>query len=151
MFYIFWLNYFCNTVVTLYWWIKLRYFLNCCTNFSLRWKKLKSCGNSDCRWLVIDWWLLKIQHWTRPWLRLPPPRKAKLKRAWLCTYFVRRFATVPKFRDRISLFTKKLRLAQYSDGCIYVHHLKIAQTLLSIIRNRSSNTCFSLMSTTKNL
>ena len=32
-----------------------------------------------------------------------------------------------KFRNRISLFTKKLRLAQYADGCIYVHHLKIAQ------------------------
>ena len=24
-----------------------------------------------------------------------------------------------KFRDRISLFTKKLRLAQYADGSIY--------------------------------
>ena len=42
-------------------------------------------------------------------------------------------AAVPKFRDRISLFTKKLRLAQYADGSIYVHHLKIAQALLSII------------------
>ena len=32
-----------------------------------------------------------------------------------------------KFRDRISLFTEKLHLAQYADGYIYVHHLKIAQ------------------------
>ena len=48
-------------------------------------------------------------------------------------------AAVPKFRDRISLFTKKLRLAQYADGSIYDYRLKIAQALLS-------NTCFSLMS-----
>ena len=53
-------------------------------------------------------------------------------------------AAVPKFRDRISLFTKKLRLAQYADGSIYDYRLKIAQALLS-------NTCFSLMSTAKNL
>ena len=45
-------------------------------------------------------------------------------------------AAVPKFRDRISLFTKKLRLAQYADSYIYVHHLKIAQTLLSIINHQ---------------
>ena len=49
-----------------------------------------------------------------------------------------------KFRNRISLFTKKLRLAQYSDGGIYVHHLKIAQAQLS-------DTCFSLMSTAENI
>ena len=47
-------------------------------------------------------------------------------------------AAVPKFRDRISLFTKKLRLRQYSDCCIYVHHLKIAQAQLSIIIHHSS-------------
>ena len=67
-----------------------------------------------------------------------------------------------KFRDRISLFTKKLRLAQYADGSIYDYRLKIAQTLLSITRhlrslmnssfdrqcvnNHQSRTCFSLMS-----
>ena len=28
-------------------------------------------------------------------------------------------AAVPKFGDRISLFTKKLRLAQYADNSIY--------------------------------
>ena len=33
-------------------------------------------------------------------------------------------AAVPKFRDRISLFTKKLRLAQYADGSIYDYRLK---------------------------
>ena len=37
------------------------------------------------------------------------------------------FATVPKFRDRILLFVKKLRLAQYADGSIYDYRLKIAQ------------------------
>ena len=42
-----------------------------------------------------------------------------------------------KFRDRISLFTKKPHLTQYADGCIYVHHLKIAQALLSIINQPS--------------
>ena len=36
-------------------------------------------------------------------------------------------AAVPAFRDRISLFTKNLRLAQYADGSIYDYHLKIAQ------------------------
>ena len=36
-------------------------------------------------------------------------------------------AAVPKFGDRISLFTKKLRLAQYADGSIYDYRLKIAQ------------------------
>ena len=39
-------------------------------------------------------------------------------------------APVPKFRDRISLFTKKLRLAQYADGSIYDYRLKIAQAVL---------------------
>ena len=33
-------------------------------------------------------------------------------------------AAVPKFGDRISLFTKKLRLAQYADGSIYDYRLK---------------------------
>ena len=28
-------------------------------------------------------------------------------------------AAIPNFGDRISLFTKKLRLAQYADGSIY--------------------------------
>ena len=36
-------------------------------------------------------------------------------------------AAVPAFGDRISFFTEKLHLAQYADGCIYVHYLKIAQ------------------------
>ena len=39
-------------------------------------------------------------------------------------------AVVPKFGDRISLFTKKLRLAQYADGSIYDYRLKIAQAVL---------------------
>ena len=37
---------------------------------------------------------------------------------------------VPKFEERISLFTKKLRLAQYADGSIYNYRLKIAQAVL---------------------
>ena len=47
-------------------------------------------------------------------------------------------AAVLEFRDRISLFTEKLRLAQYADGSIYDHHLKIAQAFLSIIINSPS-------------
>ena len=39
-------------------------------------------------------------------------------------------AAVPKFGDRISLFTKKLRLAQYADNSIYDYRLKIAQAVL---------------------
>ena len=34
---------------------------------------------------------------------------------------------VPGYGDRISLFTKKLHLAQYADGSIYDYRLKIAQ------------------------
>ena len=37
---------------------------------------------------------------------------------------------VPKFEERISLFTKKLRLAQYADGTIYDYRLKISQVVL---------------------
>ena len=36
-------------------------------------------------------------------------------------------AAVPKFGDSISLFTKKLRLAQYADNSIYDYRLNIAQ------------------------
>ena len=39
-------------------------------------------------------------------------------------------AAVRKSGDRISLFTKKLRLAQYADGSIYDYRLKIAQAVL---------------------
>ena len=42
----------------------------------------------------------------------------------------RAIEAVPKFGDRISLFTKKLRLAQYADGSIYNYRLKIAQAVL---------------------
>ena len=38
--------------------------------------------------------------------------------------------TVPGYGDRISLFTKKLRLAQYADGSIYDYRLKISQAVL---------------------
>ena len=37
---------------------------------------------------------------------------------------------VPEFRNRISLFTQKLRLAQYADGTIYSYRLKISQAVL---------------------
>ena len=37
---------------------------------------------------------------------------------------------VPKFGDRILLFTKKLRLAQYADSTIYNYRLKISQAAL---------------------
>ena len=37
---------------------------------------------------------------------------------------------VPRFGDRISLFTKKLRLAQYADSTIYSYRLKISQAVL---------------------
>ena len=39
-------------------------------------------------------------------------------------------AAVPKFGNRIELFTKKLHLAQYADNSIYDYHLKIAQAIL---------------------
>ena len=37
---------------------------------------------------------------------------------------------VPRYGDRISLFTKKLRLAQYADSTIYNYRLKISQAVL---------------------
>ena len=39
-------------------------------------------------------------------------------------------AAVPKFGNRIELFTKKLHLAQYADNSIYDSRLKIAQAVL---------------------
>ena len=47
-------------------------------------------------------------------------------------------AAIPKFRDRISLFTKKLHLAQYADGSIYDYRLKIAQTFYQQSSSRRS-------------
>ena len=46
------------------------------------------------------------------------------------TYLDKAIAAVPKFGERISLFTKKLRLAQYADGSIYDYRLKISQAVL---------------------
>ena len=46
------------------------------------------------------------------------------------TYLDRAIEAVPKFGERISLFTKKLRLAQYADGSIYDYRLKISQAVL---------------------
>ena len=39
-------------------------------------------------------------------------------------------AAVPKFGNRIELFTKKLHLAQYADNSIYDYRLKIVQAVL---------------------
>ena len=36
----------------------------------------------------------------------------------------------PEFKERISLFTKKHRLAQYADSTIYKYRLKISQAVL---------------------
>lgn len=46
------------------------------------------------------------------------------------TYLDKAIAAVPKFGERISLFTKKLRLAQYADSSIYDYRLKISQAVL---------------------
>ena len=46
------------------------------------------------------------------------------------TYLDKAIEVVPKFGDRISLFTKKLRLAQYADSTIYNYRLKISQAAL---------------------
>ena len=50
-----------------------------------------------------------------------------------------------KFRDRISLFTKKLRMAQYADGSIYDYRLKIAQTFYQQSSSRRSLSCFQFL------
>ena len=46
------------------------------------------------------------------------------------TFLDKAIEAVPEFKDRISLFTKKLRLAQYADSSIYDYRLKIAQAVL---------------------
>jgi len=46
------------------------------------------------------------------------------------TYLDKAIEAVPKFEERISLFTKKLRLAQYADSTIYSYRLKISQAAL---------------------
>ena len=46
------------------------------------------------------------------------------------TYLDKAIEAVPEFKERISLFTQKLRLAQYADGSIYHYRLKIAQAVL---------------------
>lgn len=43
------------------------------------------------------------------------------------TYLDKAIEAVPEFKERISLFTQKFRLAQYADGNIYDYRLKIAQ------------------------
>ena len=48
------------------------------------------------------------------------------------TYLDKAIAAVPKFGERISLFTKKLRLAQYADSSIYDYRLKISQAALCL-------------------
>lgn len=48
----------------------------------------------------------------------------------MATYLDQAIATVPRYGDRISLFTKKLRLAQYADSTIYSYRLKISQAVL---------------------
>jgi hypothetical protein len=40
------------------------------------------------------------------------------------TYLDKAIEAVPEFKERISLFTQKLRLAQYADGSIYHYRLK---------------------------
>ena len=39
------------------------------------------------------------------------------------TYLDKAIEAVPKLEERISLFTKKLRLAQYADSTIYSYRL----------------------------
>ena len=46
------------------------------------------------------------------------------------THLHKAIETVPGYDDRISLFTKKLRLAQYADSTIYSYRLKISQAVL---------------------
>ena len=46
------------------------------------------------------------------------------------TFLDKAIKAVPEFGNRISLFTKKLRLAQYADGTIYDYRLKISQAVL---------------------
>ena len=46
------------------------------------------------------------------------------------TYLDMAIEAVPEFGNRISLFTKKLRLAQYADSTTYSYRLKITQAVL---------------------
>ncbi len=46
------------------------------------------------------------------------------------TYLDKAIKAVPEFGNRISLFTKKLRLAQYADGTIYDYRLNRVEGIL---------------------
>ena len=46
------------------------------------------------------------------------------------TYLDKAIEAVPELGNRISLFTKKLRLAQYADSTVYSYRLKISQAVL---------------------
>ncbi len=46
------------------------------------------------------------------------------------TYLDKAITAIPRFEERITLFTRKLRLAQYADSTIYSYRLKIAQSVL---------------------
>lgn len=59
----------------------------------------------------------------------PPPVTPAPKKMYK-TYLHKAIEAIPKFEERISLFTKKLRLAQYADGTIYDYRLKISQAVL---------------------
>ncbi len=48
------------------------------------------------------------------------------------TYLDKAIAAIPIFGERITLFTRKLRLAQYADSAIYSFRLKIAQAVLCL-------------------
>jgi len=58
---------------------------------------------------------------------LTSPSKKTAPRNMYKTNLHKAIEAVPKFEERISLFTKKLRLAQYAEGTIYDYRLKIAQ------------------------
>ena len=46
------------------------------------------------------------------------------------SYLDKVIETIPRFAERISLFTRKIRLAQYADGSIYDYRIKISQAIL---------------------
>ena len=103
--------------------------LFCCTNFH-RGEKAKALRLQLPTIYTIHYQFSFLKVQGEYGTLLTSPSKAPAPRNMYKTNLHKAIEAVPKFEERISLFTKKLRLAQYADGTIYDYRLKIAQAVL---------------------
>ena len=89
-------------------------------------KKLKPCGSDfPPIYSINSRYSIKVQELTDPFHKTdhnsPAPGISMSS-----TYLDKAIEAVPRFAERISFFTKKLRLAQYADSTIYSYRLKVS-------------------------